>query len=144
MTTIYVNLQTLKNIGEIMNITCPIAWFEIVVQDLERAIQFYESIFNTQLTYINENPKMKMAIFPYKEGYPSGALVQSDCYADHHSGPSTVLIYLATDSVAKQLSVIKKHGGEEVFAVTPIGKNGYIAGFKDTEGNYIGLWSQNL
>lgn len=124
-----------------MSSNCPIAWFEIVTEDFQRAITFYEDVFDIKLK-LYKDPKMDMAVFPYEEGYPSGALVHGDCFADHKAG-NTLLIYLTTDSVTKQLAKIEQHGGEEVFPVTRIGENGFIAGFKDSEGNSIGLWSQN-
>lgn len=123
-----------------MQNTSSIEWFEIIVQDITRAIQFYESAFNIKFTR-HDIPDMQMAIFPYQNGFTGGALVQSKYYADHKAGAGTIIIYLKTDSVSNQLDKIEKLGGETVFPLTSIGENGYIGGFKDCEGNYVGLWS---
>lgn len=129
-----------------MKTSSPIAWFEIVTQDLARAIQFYEAAFDIKfdikLAQCN-TPHMQMALFPYAEGYPSGALVYSECYADHQAGPGTTIIYLNTDSVSAQLQKIISLGGEVAFPAISIGEDGHIAGFKDTEGNFVGIWSMN-
>lgn len=125
-----------------MKQTSPLAWFEIVTQDFERAIQFYEAAFEIKFSRC-ESEHMKNAVFPYTEGYTGGSLVYSPYYLDHQPGAGTIIIYLKTDSVTKQLEKINALGGETVFPVTNIGENGYIAGFKDCEGNYVGLWSPN-
>lgn len=127
-----------------MKFTTPLAWFEIVTQDFERAIKFYQSAFNIEFSRC-DNEHMQMAIFPYdqQKTQVGGALVHSPCYSDHKSGAGTVIIYLNTDSVSKQLEIIHALGGKTVFPLTNIGENGYIAGFEDCEGNQIGLWSPN-
>jgi len=124
------------------SINSPLAWFEIITQDFERAIKFYEAAFKIRFER-HENEQMKHAIFPYIEGYTGGSLVHSPYYNDHKAGAGTVIVYLQTSSVSKQLKIIEQLGGEMVFPLTDIGENGYIAGFKDCEGNYIGLWSEN-
>lgn len=45
----------------------PVNWFEIPVNDLERAKQFYETVFGLQLS-LNEMGPMKMAWFPMTQG----------------------------------------------------------------------------
>ncbi|WP_392553385.1 VOC family protein [Orbus wheelerorum] len=124
------------------SINSPLAWFEIVTQDFDRAIQFYQAAFNIRFE-CHEDEHIKHAIFPYIEGYTGGSLVHSKYYNDHQAGAGTVIIYLQTSSVSKQLKIIEQLGGEIVFPLTDIGENGYIAGFKDSEGNYVGLWSEN-
>ena len=49
--------------------TNPVNWFEIPVNDLERARQFYETVFGLQLS-LNEMGPMKMAWFPMTQGSP--------------------------------------------------------------------------
>lgn len=119
----------------------PIAWFEIVVQNFDRGCQFYSKAFDMTLTTMKID-NIDMALFPYQDGYTGGALVASPNYDDHVAGPNTSIIYLNCDSVTKQLSKIISLGGKEVFPTTKIGENGYIAGFEDSEGNHIGIWSE--
>lgn len=125
-----------------MKFTTPLAWFEIVTQDFDRAISFYQSAFNIEFTRC-DNEHMKMAIFPYEKEQVGGALVYSPCYKDHKPGASTTIIYLNTASITKQLEIINNLGAKTIFPITSIGENGYIAGFEDSEGNQVGLWSQN-
>ncbi|MGL4666516.1 MAG: VOC family protein, partial [Saezia sp.] len=63
-----------------MKFQSPIAWFEIVVKDLPKAMTFYQSVFDFTITKCPPCPSspdkgMEMAIFSYEEGYPGGALV---------------------------------------------------------------------
>lgn len=119
----------------------PIAWFEIVLQDFDRGCEFYSKAFN--VTFQKENiDKIQMAIFPYEEGQTGGALVASPCYQDHVAGSGTAIVYLNCASVTKQLEIIAELGGKTIFPATQIGDNGFIAGFEDSEGNHIGLWSE--
>lgn len=58
-----------------------INWFEIAVEDLDRAKIFYEKVLKKTLT-ITELGEDKMALFPYdpKATNASGALVQGKNY----------------------------------------------------------------
>lgn len=125
-----------------MSFNSPIAWFEIVTQDFDRACDFYSKAFDVTFNQRTIG-EMQLAVFPYQEGHVGGALVNSPCYKDHKAGPSTSVIYLNCESVTAQLKKVIELGGKEIFPVTPICENGFIAGFEDSEGNHIGIWSQN-
>jgi uncharacterized protein len=43
--------------------TNPIVWFEIYVQDMDRAKRFYESVFEVKLEKL-ESPEIDMWAFP--------------------------------------------------------------------------------
>lgn len=118
-----------------------IAWFEIVTQDFERACQFYNQAFD--ITFEKQTvDQMQMAIFPYADGQVGGALVKSPCYDSikSHNGPT--VIYLNCTAIGAQLEKIIAAGGQVFFPTLEI-CHGFIAGFEDSEGNHIGLWSKN-
>lgn len=124
-----------------MSFNSPIAWFEIVAQDFDRACDFYSKAFD--ITFEKKTiDTMQMAIFPYQEGNVGGTLVYSPCYADHKPGAGTVIVYLNCDSVTEQLKIIAELGGKEIFPITQVCDNIFIAGFEDSEGNYIGICSK--
>lgn len=59
----------------------PVGWFEIYVQDMRRAKAFYESVFGTQFTKLENpglEPGMELWAFPMQQtGYgATGALVK--------------------------------------------------------------------
>lgn len=117
----------------------PIAWFEIAVLDLERAIRFYETV----LTVTFQREKMgggDMAVFPHPERGPGGALVALPQLEPRDNG---ALIYLnAGNDLAPALARVVPAGGKVVMAKTDLGNDiGHIALVIDSEGNRVGLYS---
>ena len=119
--------------------TSPIAWFEIVVKDFERAVTFYESVFDIQLNKEMQCGPSKMAIFSYEEGFPGGGLIEGN--ETQSTGAGGSIIYLNASTIGNTLARIEKQGGKTVMPCTHIGENGYIATFCDSENNIIGLWA---
>jgi len=117
----------------------PVVWFEIPVEDLDRAKSFYEDVFEIKLE-LNEIGPMKMAWFTMIEGVPGapGALVKMEDYTPSDEG---VRIYLTTPDIEGTLDRITANGGEILMSRTSIGEYGFIAQFSDTEGNRIALHS---
>ena len=123
--------------------TNSINWFEIPVTDMQRAKHFYQVIFSMHMDE-TEMMGMKMASFPYApgSGKASGALVQG---GQQLPGENGVLIYLnANPSMDGILEKINPMGGTILMPKTQITPElGYMAFFKDTEGNKLGLHSQH-
>ena len=119
----------------------PICWFELPVVDLERAVRFYEAVFGITLRReaCGGHP---MAIFPYAEPQPSGALVQMPQLAPRDNG---TLVYLnGGEDLNLGLGRVKAAGGEVTMEKTAIGEDiGFIALFIDSEGNRVGLYSKH-
>jgi predicted enzyme related to lactoylglutathione lyase len=119
-----------------------INWFEIPITDLLRAKHFYQVAFSIHLEDMNM-PGMEMAAFPAEmgNGKVSGALVKSE-----NNTPSTngVIIYLnANPNMDDVLTRIQSEGGQVVLNKTLISPEiGYMAFFIDSEGNRLGLHSQ--
>ena len=120
--------------------TNPVNWFEIPVNDLERAKQFYETVFGFQLS-LNEMGPMKMAWFPMTQGGPgaTGTLIQSEGYAPSHAG---TLVYFSVPGIEGALDKVNANGGKLLMPKTSIGEYGHIAHFRDCEGNRVALHSR--
>jgi len=120
-----------------------INWFEIPVEDLERAKGFYERLLNIEMP-VWDMGGAKMAFFPYNpgSGKASGALCKGEGYLVSHKGPK---IYLnGNPDLSAILDRVKVAGGEVLVPkelITP--EVGYMAVFRDTEGNHIYLHSQD-
>lgn len=117
----------------------PLAWFEIPTADLERAIAFYESVF--AITLRRENCSGgDMAIFPYSEPGPGGALVAMPQLQPRDNG---TLVYLnGGDDLALPLARAVTAGARVLMPKTDLGQGiGHIALFADSEGNTVGLHS---
>jgi uncharacterized protein len=121
-----------------------ISWFEIPTQDLERAQQFYETIFQIQMIPM-EFPGFKMRIFPTEDQMNSisGALVHTSPGFYENSATHGVLIYLnANPDVQIVLDRIEAAGGKIAVPKTQISEqHGHMAVFIDSEGNRIALHS---
>lgn len=123
----------------------PVGWFEIYVQDMPRARTFYEAVFQGTLTKL-ENPDpegfvgMEMWAFPMEMGGTgaAGALVKMPGCP---SGGST-LVYFSCMDCAAEAARAAAHGGKIFKGKMSIGEYGFIALVYDTEGNMIGLHSQ--
>lgn len=115
----------------------PIVWCEIYVQDMDRAKQFYESVFEVELEKL-ENSDIDMWAFPMTMDAvgASGALVKMDGVK---SGGSGTIPYFHCNEVAVELERAVAAGGQIHTPKTSIGQYGFMALIVDTEGNMIGL-----
>ncbi len=115
----------------------PITWCEIYVQDMDRAKQFYESVFQMKLEKL-DSPEMEMWAFPMTMDAmgASGALVKMDGVP---SGGSGTIPYFHCDEVAVELARVVIAGGQIHTPKESIGQYGFMALMIDTEGNMIGL-----
>jgi predicted enzyme related to lactoylglutathione lyase len=120
-----------------------ISWFEIPSTDLDRATQFYETIFNVQLIPM-DTPGLKMRMFPLQDVMTQvgGAVVHSNGF-HKPSATDGPLIYLnANPDVQNVLDKIEGAGGKILVPKTEISPEyGHMAVFLDTEGNRIALHS---
>jgi uncharacterized protein len=117
-----------------------IAWFEIPSNDFERAVRFYESIFDTTLR--REDFGQPMAVFNYAENATGGCIVGGKTLKPSAEG---TLVYLnAQPTVNAVLAQVEQAGGKiEGPAIQLPNDIGYIAFITDTEGNRVGLHSQH-
>ena len=116
----------------------PVGWFEIYVQDMDRAKAFYEKTLGVTLQHL-ESPEIQMWAFPMLDapGCP-GALVH---LPGKDSGPGGTLIYFSCADCATEAARASEIGGQIVKPKFSIGEYGHISLVLDTEGNMIGLHS---
>ncbi len=120
-----------------------ISWFEIPTTDINRAQQFYETIFGITMMPM-DMPNLKMRMFPLDDMMTQvgGALVDSGGFhkASATDGP---LIYLnANPDVQHVLDKVVAAGGSIMVPKTEISPDyGFMAVFMDTEGNRVALHS---
>lgn len=113
-------------------------WFEIPVTDVARAKKFYETVFDINMHNM-EMMGMQMVMFPSQSPKSGGALVQSP---NHKPSAEGSIIYLnANPNLQLVLNKIESAGGKITLPKTSIGENGNMAFFIDTEGNLVGLHS---
>lgn len=117
----------------------PVNWFEIYVQDMNRAKGFYEAVFGVHLTKL-EGTEFEMWAFPGSMdglGAP-GSLIKMPGYP---SGNNSVLVYFRCADCGVEAEKAAISGGKIETGKKSIGPYGYIALIYDTEGNIVGLHS---
>jgi hypothetical protein len=117
----------------------PAVWFEIYVQDMNRAKKFYESVLQGKLEKL-DSPGMDMWTFPMEMNTPGsgGALVRMPGVPS--SGNST-LVYFGCEDCSVEEGRVAKSGGSIHKNKFSIGQYGFISLVIDTEGNMFGLHS---
>ena len=119
----------------------PVVWFELYVQDMNRAKKFYEAVFQTKLDPLpTPMPGMDMFTFKMEKDKvgAGGALVKMEGVSPGGGG---TLIYFSCDDCAVEAKRAAQNGGKIFKDKFSIGEYGQIALVIDTESNMIGLHS---
>ena len=119
-----------------------VAWFEIPAKKLSRAKKFYESVLDIKMEDMEMGNDLKMTMFPVEKGGIGGALCEhKDYYKPSQDGS---LIYLsANPDLQPVLNKIEKQGGKILQPKTKItDEYGFMAIFRDSEGNRVALHSE--
>lgn len=118
-------------------------WFEIPVTDFDRAVSFYETVFGY---FMQSKPELQMCWFMDDQATtPLGALIKHEKFykPDNQNG---VLIYFQSPSgdLDTELRKVEDAGGKVLIAKRAISDEfGYMGVMIDSEGNRIGLRSEN-
>ncbi len=115
-----------------------INWFELPSNNFQRAVKFYGDVLKTELQPM-DMPGAKMAFFPTSDNGVGGCVIHGEGYTPSMVGS---LVYLnGGEDLDDPLSRVKDAGGEVLVPKTAIGEHGFIAVFKDTEGNKVAFHS---
>ena len=121
-----------------------VGWFELPVNNMERAIIFYEAVFGFKLER-HEMGELDMAWFPFADvpGAPGSLVYHKEFYKPSTDG---TLIYFTCHSgdLENELSKVEPAGGKVLMPKKLITEDiGYMALCGDTEGNRIALHSRS-
>lgn len=116
-----------------------VSFFEIPSADFSRAVKFYETVLGLTMEVMDCGTE-KMAFFPEEDGLAPGAVSWAEDFLPSKNG---VLVSLHVDDMDTAISRIKANGGSIVREKTKIESDnrGYFAMFSDSEGNTLGLYS---
>jgi predicted enzyme related to lactoylglutathione lyase len=119
--------------------------FEIPADDVDRAKNFYGSIFGWDLqtmpmgeseyTTVRTTAVDEQTQLPTEPGAINGGMMQRDARIT-----TAPVITIDVDGIDDSLKQIEDKGGSTVVPRTPIPGMGAFAYFKDSEGNVMGLW----
>jgi uncharacterized protein len=116
-----------------------IGWFDIYVDDMNRAVAFYNAVLGRSLEKIGDpTGETQMMSFPANmSAYgASGALVKS---AHARPGIGGTMVYFSVEDCAVEQSRVNLVGGKVIRPKFSIGEFGWVTLCTDTEGNMFGL-----
>ena len=117
----------------------PVSYFDIHATNLDRAQKFYEEVFQFKLEGFPMG-ETRALVFPFDPTAAniSGMLVENKTAVLNGSG---TIVYFACQDCAVEESRVEQAGGQVLQAKFSIGPSGFVSIIKDTEGNTIGLHS---
>lgn len=117
--------------------------FHIPVSDMERAKEFYASIFGWHIEETSHsNYQMATTVatdendIPKEPGAINGALYLREAPED------STEVTIEVSSIEDYLKKVEESGGKVVTPKTPVKDYGFYAEFSDTENNVVGLWQE--
>ena len=114
-----------------------VVWFELPVSDLDRATAFYETAFATKLRTDERFPNLAMFTRQFETAV-TGALIVDN---SHKPSADGAIVYLNCDGdLDGVLKRAQAAGGKVLQEVAQLpGSMGWIAQFRDLDGNRVGL-----
>lgn len=119
-----------------------IGFFDIYVEDMDRAQAFYETVLDTQLTPMGDPNDSTVLMRAFGDDFTShgagGALVKLEFASP---GPGGSMVYFSCGDCAVEEARVVAAGGAVVKPKYSIGDHGFVSIISDTEGNMVGLHS---
>jgi len=124
-----------------MSKTNAIGWFDIYVNELERAVAFYETVLNCKLEPIGDpTGETRMMGFPTDmSAYGAGGALSKSAHASPGAGGTVV--YFSAEDCAVEEARVGAAGGKVIRPKFSIGEFGWVSLCQDTEGNIFGISS---
>lgn len=124
------------------NIIC---WFEIYVDDIDRAKKFYSKVLNIQFSdahTIEDSGDYKMSFFsdPENQGV-NGALVQTEDSRSINKAHNSTMVYFPCEDCSIEEAKVENAGGKIISPKMNLGEFGFCTICLDSEGNTFGLHS---
>jgi predicted enzyme related to lactoylglutathione lyase len=112
------------------------SWFEIPVTDLDRAVRFYEAVFEVALER-DASEGEEAAYFPAGDGPvgSAGALVKGESYVPSVDGTRVYLEIVDVDGAVERAVAA---GGAVLYPPTEVDDT-LVAEIRDSEGNRVAL-----
>lgn len=115
-----------------------VSWFDMPVEDLERAIAFYSAVLDCEIMR-EDATSGTIGVISHMDGEIAGSLFKKEGYPPSAQG---ALIYLNVNGrLANAVLQVKEKGGHILREVHAISPWGYRALVLDSEGNRIALHS---
>jgi uncharacterized protein len=111
----------------------PVNWFQIQGQDAKGLQGFYKKVFAWKMQPSPDGSPMAM-VSREQGGIDGGIGASMD-------GQKNVTVYVGVSDIRGHLAKIEKAGGKTAMPPMELPQGmGFIAGFSDPAGNWVGLW----
>ena len=119
-----------------------VVWFEIPVDDLERAKTFYHSLFGWKIAPFRGMTSPGAQHYLHidtggPDATPDGGMMKRTF------PEQPITQYISVPSVAKAVEKVRELGGKICVDKTTVAQMGYFAVCFDTEGNTFALWERD-
>lgn len=124
-----------------------VTWFEIYVDDMERAREFYETLFDSTLEEMKmpewSDEGMRMLAFPMTMNTTNGAAGALVKMEGIKGGGNSTIVYFGSEDGSVEEARVEAAGGKIFQTKMSIGEYGFSTLVVDTEGNMIGIHSMS-
>lgn len=126
-----------------MSQTNAIGWFDIFVEDLERAVAFYETVFERKLEPIGDpTGETQIMSFPAEmNAYGAGGGLSKSPHG--RPGVGGTIVYFSSEDCAVEEARVTAAGGRVIRPKFSIGEYGFVSLSMDSEGNMFGIASMS-
>jgi len=120
-----------------------VGWFDIYVNDLDRATKFYETVLDRKLEPMGDptGETQMMSFSADMSAYGAAGALTKSAHASPGVGGTT--IYFSVADCAVEQGRVEKAGGQVIRPKFSIGEFGFVALCQDSEGNIFGLNSMS-
>lgn len=124
-----------------MSKTNAVGWFDIYVNELDRAVKFYETVLGCRFEPIGDpTGESQMMSFPADmSAYGAGGALTKSAHAS--PGVGGTIVYFSADDCAVEEARVADAGGKIIRPKFSIGEFGWVTLCHDTEGNMFGISS---
>lgn len=123
----------------------PVGWFEIYVDDLDKAKRFYQDVFKTELTRLappEAEGASGLEMWGFTPNYENYGATGAICKMDGvQPGGMGTTVYFSCEDCSEEQARVEGAGGKVMKSKFSIGEHGFIAMCIDPAGNMIGLHS---
>jgi predicted enzyme related to lactoylglutathione lyase len=116
-------------------------WIEIPVKDIDRALRFYQAVFQLAPTEISTDDVRRTTTL-VDNTQAGGAGISLNQTSNFEPSDKGTLVYLdAGADLTNHLNRVESAGGKIIAPKTSMGAAGNYATIRDTEGNVLALYS---
>jgi predicted enzyme related to lactoylglutathione lyase len=120
-----------------------VSWFEMPVDDVERASSFYGKVFGWATPPMGDDAAFALTVAADENGNPTEAGgINGGFHKREGDSDINPIIHIHVDDIDAKLETVKAAGGKVIQPQTHVGEYGLsMALFCDTEGNVMGIYN---